>query len=498
MSSLSLTGREREVAVDKVLTTGKYWNAVHLCSSGRKHGNSLKNDENDANEGKGGTTSMPEDSNHKFTMTPIELSSYIDQSYKAASQELRCLILREYQLVDTLRVMKRYFLLDQGDFFVHFLDMAEAELLREVTEVSRGRIQSWLSMSVQPSSGMVRPSDSTRPMSTAELMASSLRANFATESLVERLDDLHASSGGIRAQEARTPSRHLYGAMNRGLTGIEAFMLDFQYVPFPISLVLPHRAITSYQLLFRHLFFVKHVERRLVGTWLDHQSMKEFQSLRHSLGPTFGLRHRMLHFIQNLVYYMMFEVIEPNWQSMEKGIVSGETDRGLGIVGKDKDPTVDDALMVHNEFLSRTLKDCLLTNGDLVRTLTKLMTTCLLFSDQMKLFFETTQINEERDRIAMEERHKRQQNITIVSKRSRLRKTAKAEAASRKARWLEHAKRLEQELNTESYKRMISRFGQVFNNNLTDFMTQLRDTGDCSNLLARLDYNGFVSSSLRL
>ena len=98
----------------------------------------------------------------------------------------------------------------------------------------------------------------------------------------------------------------------------------------------------------------------------------------------------------------------------------------------------------------------------------------------------------------MEERHKRQQNISLVSKRSRLRKTAKAQAAARKARWQEHTERLEQELTNDSYKIMIERFGQVFNNNLTDFMTQLHDSGDCPNLLARLDYNGFVSSSLNL
>ena len=72
------------------------------------------------------------------------------------------------------------------------------------------------------------------------------------------------------------------------------------------------------------------------------------------------------------------------------------------------------------------------------------------------------------------------------------------EAAARKARWEAHTELLERELNTESYKRMISRFSQVFNNNLTDFMTQLRDTSDCANLLSRLDFNGFVSSSLNL
>ena len=502
LCTLSLTGRERGIAVDKILTTGKYWNAIQFCQGSHSH------ESDEMKDGEESESGMQIDSSvWKFSMSSIELSAYIDRSYKEAAMRLRQVVLGEYQLIKSLRVMKRYFLLDQGDFFVHFLDMAEAELLKEMTEVSRGRVQNWLSMSVQPSGGgAARMSNlSGETFSMERYMASSLQASFATESLVDRLDDLYVASGGMRTQEARTPSRHLYGAMNRGLTGIEALTLDFQYVPFPVSLILSHRAVSSYQLLFRHLFFVKHVERRLVGTWLDHQSMKEFQKLRKSLCPTFGLRQRMLHFIQNLVYYMMFEVIEPNWQMMENSISSGKKqsgNSGLGFSvagdGDNNDQTVDDILSMHNEFLRRTLKDCLLTNGDLIRTLTKLMTTCLLFSDQMNLFVETTQINEERDRIAKEERHKRQQNITIVSKRSRLRKTAKAEAAARKARWEAHTELLERELNTESYKRMISRFSQVFNNNLTDFMTQLRDTSDCANLLSRLDFNGFVSTSLNL
>ena len=35
-------------------------------------------------------------------------------------------------LMDSLKSMKRYFLLDQGDFLVHFLDAAEDELLKEL------------------------------------------------------------------------------------------------------------------------------------------------------------------------------------------------------------------------------------------------------------------------------------------------------------------------------------------------------------------------------
>lgn len=34
----------------------------------------------------------------------------------------------------------------------------------------------------------------------------------------------------------------------------------------------------------------------------------------------FALRQRMLNFVQNIQYYMMFEVMEPNWHIMENNL----------------------------------------------------------------------------------------------------------------------------------------------------------------------------------
>ena len=123
--------------------------------------------------------------------------------------------------------------------------------------------------------------------------------------MINDLDELHSHDSGIQSHEPKTPSRHVYGGADKGLTGVEAFMLDFYKMPFPLSLILSRSTIRNYQLMFRHLFFAKHVERRLVGTWLDHQLIKEYTSLRKDMGKTYCLRQRMLHFMQIFVYYMM-------------------------------------------------------------------------------------------------------------------------------------------------------------------------------------------------
>ena len=48
-----------------------------------------------------------------------------------------------------LASIKHYFLLDQGDFFVHFLDSAEEELVKPVAQIAKGRLQSKLELSLR-------------------------------------------------------------------------------------------------------------------------------------------------------------------------------------------------------------------------------------------------------------------------------------------------------------------------------------------------------------
>jgi len=499
-----------------ILTTGKYWNATMLCEHRDTRAAQLKRSSESAPKS---NKKVHDLRSLAFGMNASEIARSVEREYEMASRTFLNIFMRDYHTIDVLAFMKRYFLLDQGDFFVHFLDMAEEELLQEMGDVSRGRVQNWMALSIQMSGGNVGDDDhssagwySNQANSGKAIdIASSLTGAFATDSLISHLDALHAISGGIVTNEVKTPSRQVYGGANKGLTGVEAFMLDFHTVPFPLSLILSRHSIANYQLMFRHLFFAKHVERRLVGTWLDHQVIKEYNSLRKDLGKTYFLRQRMLHFMQNFVYYMMFEVIEPNYLQMENKLVGrmeNEDDINSDLCDLPKQRTVDEVLTEHNAFLQKTLNECLLSNRDLVRTLTKLMTTCLLFSDQMKLFIEQTQIDVEQNQIATESRKKRNRKMFETADSSSIKREHRMKeimAAQKKERLLQKQKqidKLERELKSDSYRRMISRFEQVFNSNLSEFMSQLMSDSNShahthlANLCVRLDYNGYVSRSM--
>ena len=358
---------------DKILTTGKYWNAVQECHLDSKD--------------------IPRPTKHSkipnlpFNSDSSAIAAYIDAKYQSASKVLVRILLENFKMMESLQIIKRYFLVDQGDFLMHFMDAAEHELLKPRDEISMGRLQHWLNMSVQfteahkedwgPVSGLRIPS--------CPLIPAGLRCHLLDESLVSHLDSRYG--GGIVDQTPVTPSRRAYGTSTH-VTGIEVFTIDFPRVPFPISLLMSQKAMDEYKLLFRHLFFTKHVERRLIGVWKDNQLLKKLGTLRGPLGSTFLLRQKMLHLVQNLIYYMVFEVVESNWMEMRNAL----DDRSEGGGNSEKPQTVDDMLAIHNSFLERTLEACLLTNSDLIRSLTKLMNTCLLFTDQMRRFMDTTKI----------------------------------------------------------------------------------------------------------
>ena len=226
-------------------------------------------------------------------------------------------------------------------------------------------------------------------------------------------------------------------------------------------------------------------------------TLKELPSLRGSMGRTFLLRQRMLHCLQHLIYYMMFEVIEPNWTELETQITKTST-------SSSQVQTVDDILLVHSRFLQRTMEACLITSRELLSSLMRLMRTCLLFADQMKLFMKSIGIHQDRDTLALEKQKSVQQSLHKfdISRRHNqkaLHATLRKDYMDRQRRVLEHTRRVEREVTLSTYTAMIDRHEEVFNQQLREFMNLLSKSDDLYhtqkvNLCISLDYNGFAAS----
>jgi len=139
---------------------------------------------------------------------------------------------------------------------------------------------------------------------------------------------------------------------------MDALTLDYN-VRFPLSLVISRKTILRYQLLFRFLLHLKHVEQMLTSMWIDHKAPnwrvptprhKEFDQWRTRV---FVLRARMLAFVQQILAFATVEVLEPNWRKLEVKLA--------------KVQTVDQLLRDHVDFLDTCLKECMLTSSKLLR-----------------------------------------------------------------------------------------------------------------------------------
>jgi len=148
------------------------------------------------------------------------------------------------------------------------------------------------------------------------------------------------------------------------VTTIDVLQLDFQ-VPFPLSLVLSRKTVLRYQLLFRFLTHLKHIEQCLSQIWIDQKSdvwkaavpwHPELEAWRRRV---WVLRARMLTIIQQIISYVTMEALEPNWRNLEAKI--------------GKVTTVDQLLRDHVDFLDTCLKECMLTNA-------KILKACLVVS----------------------------------------------------------------------------------------------------------------------
>eukprot|EP00536_Pseudo-nitzschia_multiseries_P002307 jgi/Psemu1/183312/e_gw1.30.220.1 len=475
----------------KILVTGKYWNAVQACT-----GETMTSPETRCGPLELKKLQFQSDSSH--------ISSYIDTMYERASDKLLNLLKDEFNLRESLQIMKRYFLLDQGDFLVDFLEAAGEELAKPFEDVSIGRVQHFLGISVQLAEAQKNDELDSRAhfdaRNSGRLSATSLRCRLADQSLVSYLDSLY---GGIEGQVPNTPSQRMYGSQKQGTAGFDFFEIDFPRVPFPISLIISPTSMENYKLLFRHLFFGKHVERRLVGVWRDHQALKKLDAVRSLLGPTFLLRQRMLHFVQNLMNYMTFEVVESNWLEMLSSIAVSEDP-----MPGNKQQTVEDLLKIHDGFLQKTIDACLLRNPALIKILIKLLNTCLLFTDQMKRFMDTTKIHDDSFNIAVEKRDAVQRNLNerlssqpMPRDRNKWRRALMSVKEERDILLQRQTRRVGREICSESYKKMIRRFEEVFSADLSAFMIELNShtfSGIVANLGIRLDWNGFVTNTMTL
>ena len=334
---------------DKVLLAGKYLNVVREC---------------------GGVDVSKEVKDVPTSFDDPQFLDNVSGAYAHANSSLLNLLVTTHALGARLQSMKHYFFLDKSDFFTYFLDLSTSELKKPWRHVNVGKLQSLLDLVLrQP--GTVAAQDPFKEDVKVQMN------NVGLTQLVMRVVNVRGFDEEPTPESVeryRTPATKPATDEEDKMTGFEALEFKFS-VPFPLSLVISSKTVFRYQILFRYLLSMRHLETLLVSSWEDHNKIL---SWTHKSGDAkvemwkrraWTLRARMLIFVQQSLYYCTSEVIEPNWQALMARVNGDDNklDRNGRPESSKPNRTVDELMEDHVDFLDTCLKECMLMNSKLLK-----------------------------------------------------------------------------------------------------------------------------------
>jgi len=245
------------------------------------------------------------------------------------------LVEERYHIKDHLLALKQFLLLGQGDFIVGLMDSVGPELRKRASQLYRHNLTGMLE-------GALR----------------STNAQYMPPAVLDRL--------GVKLLEA-----------SPGDTGWEVFTLDYLIEP-PLSAVVHASAMRQYRTAFHMLWRLKRVEWTLSLGW------KRVLLLTHSRGAFEGLtrlkavlhrcslnRSRMLHVVTTFSTYLMFEVLEVEWQTLQDRLANDTH-------------SLEDLIHAHDAYLTAIVERALLgakhdeLNAQLQRMLLSVLNFCSL------------------------------------------------------------------------------------------------------------------------
>lgn len=230
------------------------------------------------------------------------LEAWIDEAYKTTMRRLMHLMSNRFHLFDHLQALKNYILLGQGDFIALLMESLAANLDRPAFAQYRHTLTAQLEHAIRGSN-----------------------AQYDSEEVLRRLD-----------------ARMLQ--LSHGDIGWDCFTLEYK-IDAPVDVVVTEWGNRQYLKVFNFLWRVKRVEFALSSTWRkcmtgargvlqtsDEQVLQTWKSTR-------GVLAEMVHFVGQLQYYILFEVIESSWTELQNNI-------------RKEDCTLDDLITEHTKYLT--------------------------------------------------------------------------------------------------------------------------------------------------
>ncbi|KAF1358431.1 spindle pole body component alp6 [Lizonia empirigonia] len=261
------------------------------------------------------------------------LERSIGDAYKTTMARLIELMGNKFKLFDHLQALKSYMLLGAGDFIAVLMESLSSNLDRPANTQYRHTLTAQLEHAVRNSN-----------------------AQYDTSDVLRRLD-----------------SRML--ELSHGEIGWDVFTLEYK-IDAPVDVIVTPYGSKQYLKVFNFLWRVKRVEFALGSTWrrcmtgargvlgtVDDKFGKDWKKARCAMAE-------MVHFVNQLQHYILFEVIESSWIELQKALNKPES-------------TLDDMIDAHAKYLNNITRKGLLGSSsiDFTGQLHELLKTMLAYKD---------------------------------------------------------------------------------------------------------------------
>ncbi|EMD70212.1 hypothetical protein GGP41_000348 [Bipolaris sorokiniana] len=261
------------------------------------------------------------------------LERSIGDAYKTTMARLIDLMANKFKLFDHLQALKKYMLLGAGDFIAVLMESLSSNLDRPANTQYRHTLTAQLEHAVRNSN-----------------------AQFDTSDVLRRLD-----------------SRML--ELSHGEIGWDVFTLEYK-IDAPVDVIVTPFGSKQYLKVFNFLWRVKRVEFALGSTW--RRCMTGARGVLGTVSDKMGSDWKkarcamaeMVHFVNQLQHYILFEVIESSWIDLQRALNKPES-------------TLDDMIEAHARYLDNITRKGLLgsTTTDFTAQLHELLKTMLAYKD---------------------------------------------------------------------------------------------------------------------
>ncbi|RHZ90285.1 hypothetical protein Glove_1g17 [Diversispora epigaea] len=251
----------------------------------------------------------------------VALESSIDATYTATSQRLLNILFTKYKLKEHFIALKRYLLLGQGDFIQHLMAQLGPGLGKPATTIYHHNLTGILEAAIRASN-----------------------AQYDDPDILRRLDAglLEVSSGDV---------------------GWDVFSL-FYRVDSPLNTIFTPQAMHQYLKIFNLLWRLKRVEHDLSFCWRRNmtsaRSFLRVEELQKEINTSRLVCSEMIHFVYQLQYYILFEVIECSWDELVTDIHNPSGD-------------LDSLIEAHNKYLSNVANKSFLNASNNQNYLSRLL-----------------------------------------------------------------------------------------------------------------------------